>query len=75
MPPRRAVTVTKRSLHDPPDAGLSGPTTAAERLALVEVLTREAWTLAGLAWPTYPRAAIPVRVLRRGTPRRDDDPR
>ena len=65
MPPRRVVTLTRRSLHDLPDTGLSGHTTPAERLALGDVLTRESWALAGLAWPTYCRAEVPVRVVRR----------
>jgi hypothetical protein len=65
MPPRRVVTVTKRSRHEPPDAGLAGPTTPEQRLALVDVLTREAWALAGRPWPQLPRSEWPVRVLRR----------
>ena len=50
--------------------GLSGATTPTERLALVEVLTQEAWALAGWALPTYARHEAPVstRPLRSGTP-------
>jgi hypothetical protein len=35
-----------------------------ERLALVWVLTREQWLLAGLPYPDYTRAEMPGRVVR-----------
>lgn len=38
-------------------------TTPAERVAMVWTLTREAWSLAGLAVPEYPREGIPLRVV------------
>jgi hypothetical protein len=37
-----------------------------ERIALVWTLTRRQWAFAGRAIPTYTRAAMPGRVLRRG---------
>lgn len=59
---RRTSTVTVRGLRDASDSGLIGPTTPAERLALVETLTREAWVLAGREVPTYARHEAPVHV-------------
>jgi hypothetical protein len=59
---RRPNSVTVRRLRDAPDAGLSGSTTPLEQLALVEVLTREAWVLAGLDVPAYTRQEAPVSV-------------
>lgn len=59
---RRKTSVTVRGLRDDPDAGLSGSTTPVELLALVEVLTREAWGLAGLDVPAYARPEAPVSV-------------
>ena len=35
-----------------------------ERIALVDVLTREAWQLAGLPMPTYTRSSMPIAVRR-----------
>lgn len=61
----RPPTVRIRPLTDPADAGLAGDTTPDERLALVEVLTREAWALMGLPVPTYERGDTPIRVVRR----------
>lgn len=40
-------------------------TTPAERVAMVWTLTLEAWSLAGLAVPEYPRERIPLRVVER----------
>jgi hypothetical protein len=59
---RRTSTVTARGLRDASDAGLSGSTTPTERLALVDVLTREAWALAGRDVPAYARHETPVSV-------------
>ena len=54
----------------PPMRGSAGSTTPVERLALIEVLTREAWVLAGLDIPTYARHEAPVSVkpLRKAGP-------
>lgn len=59
---RRTKSVTVRRLRDAPDAGLSGSTTPVEQLVLVEVLTREAWVLAGLDVPAHSRQEAPVSV-------------
>lgn len=59
---RCTSTITIRRLHDVSDAGLSGSTTPTERLALVEVLTREAWVLAAREIPAYSRHETPVSV-------------
>ena len=64
----RSPTFRLRPLAEAPDAGLAGRTTADERLALVEVLTCEAWALTGAPIPAYARVDIPVRVIRRGAP-------
>lgn len=58
----RPITITIRGLRAAPDSGLSGPTTPAERVALVETLTREAWALAGGDPPAYARHEAPVSV-------------
>lgn len=60
--PKRVSTLSIRSLRDAADAGLSGPSTPGERLALVDTLTREAWTLAGVDPPAYPRQEAPVSM-------------
>lgn len=38
------------------------PPAAAERIALVEALSREAWSLTGRPMPEYDRATMPVAV-------------
>ena len=58
----RVSSVVLRRLQDAPDAGLSGATTPSVRVALVETLTREAWTLAGLEIPAYDRCHAPVSL-------------
>lgn len=37
-----------------------------ERLAMVATLTRQQWAFAGLEVPTYTRAEMPGRMVRRG---------
>ena len=56
----RDSSITRRHLHDAPDPGLSGETSAEERIALVAILTAEAWSLARLEQPTYSRGEIPI---------------
>jgi hypothetical protein len=46
---------------------LSETTTAAERIELVQVLSRRMWELTGRPWPAYARSAMPGRVVRRAT--------
>jgi len=59
---RRVVTIAVRPLRAAPDTGLSELGTAESRLALVETLTREAWSISGHDLPTYTRATTPIRV-------------
>lgn len=47
---------------------LLATTTAAERMAMVTELTRQAWAVANRPWPDYERADMPVRVLRAEEP-------
>lgn len=47
-------------------------TTAKERLEMMWPMTVDAWTLAGKKIPDYSRDKTPVRVIRRGKPRRGD---
>lgn len=63
---KQVSTLSVRRLHEVADAGLSGATTPAMRLALVETLTREAFALAGLPAKAYQRheAPIVIRALR-----------
>jgi len=48
--------------HEPAE-DLSNSTTAAERLAMLQDLSREAWALSGLPVPVYERHQIPVRIV------------
>lgn len=64
----RVSSVVLRRLQDAADAGLSGATTPSLRVALVETLTREAWTLAGLELPAYDRGDSPVSLRQLGVP-------
>ncbi|MBL8900731.1 MAG: hypothetical protein JNM84_24075 [Planctomycetes bacterium] len=48
---------------------LSATTTAEQRLAMLEELSRQAWELSGRPWPSYTRAEIPVRIFRPGESR------
>jgi hypothetical protein len=52
--------------EEPADDDLSADTTAEQRLEMVAELSRRMWELTGRATPSYARAAIPVRVVRRG---------
>lgn len=62
---RAALRAHVFPLAGEPRDDLSACTTAAQRLALVAVLTREMWALTGQGIPTYTRAEIPVAVVRR----------
>ena len=59
---REEMTVRVVPLLDTVDSGLSGILSVAERVELVETLTREAWAISGKPLPTYSRADCPVRV-------------
>jgi len=52
-------TGLRRTEHD------LSPVRGAEAVSLVETLTREAWTLAGLEQPRYTREATPYRFVPR----------
>ena len=58
----RRISVHRKQLGDP-DPDLRESTTAAERIALVWVLTLESWKLANRPVPTYSRKDAPVRVV------------
>lgn len=54
------------ALGEEPSDDLSATTTAEQRLAMMWPLAVDAWTLAGLPIPDYPRSAAPVRCARPG---------
>jgi hypothetical protein len=54
----RKTTLSERE-HD------LSPITGAEAVSLVDRLTRESWSLAGLPEPTYTRSEIPIRFVPR----------
>ncbi len=64
IPPRSWPARAYRLGAEPGD-DLSAVSTPEERLAMVAELSRRMWELSGRAVPSYPRAAIPGRVLRR----------
>ncbi len=55
--------VRRFTLAAEPPEDLSGETTAEERLEMMWPLALDAWTLAGLPLPDYPRGAAPVRLV------------
>lgn len=55
--------VRRFTLATQPPEDLSGETTAEERLEMMWPLALDAWTLAGLLLPDYPRGAAPVRLV------------
>jgi hypothetical protein len=57
---RAAWPVRRAPLVAPPDDDLSESTTAEERLAMMWPLALEAWAVAGLSLPDYPRDQAPV---------------
>ena len=62
---RRALQACVFRLGEEPTDDLSSITTAEQRLEMVPELSRRMWELSGRAIPTYERARIPVRVVRR----------
>jgi hypothetical protein len=65
---RAAWPVRTYRLGEEPTDDLSAVTTPEERLAMMWALALEAWSVAGLALPTYTRAETPVRCIRRAGP-------
>lgn len=64
-PDRSHWPVRLYSLGAEPGDDISGMTTVAQRLALVEELSVRAWELTGQALPAYSRSEMPVRMFRR----------
>lgn len=62
----------KFRLGEEPSDDLSDSTTAAERLAMVWQLSRDAWVMTGKPFPAYRRGQIPGRVIRPGDEQADD---
>jgi hypothetical protein len=61
---RRATWTITRG-HAP---AVPADTTPGERLAMVWALSVDAWVLSGKPFPTYTRAEMPCRMVRRGEP-------
>lgn len=59
--PIRKVAMRDEELTDPRITS-----SVDERLAMVATLTRQQWAFAGLEVPTYTRAEMPGRMVRRG---------
>lgn len=64
-PPRRLTTARVVRLGDASDDDLSGVLGPAERVELVGTLSRRMWELTGRPFPSYTRADMPGRVVRR----------
>jgi len=62
---RAAWPIRKLGLRDEPLTDARDLSTVDERIALVRTLTLRQWQFAGLPVPTYTRATMPGRVLRR----------
>ncbi len=62
--PRRLWPVRVCRLSEEPGDDLSAESTPEQRLEMVAVVSRRLWELTGQPVPVYPRAAMPVRVLR-----------
>jgi len=61
----RTRALRRYPLGAEPGDDLSAQTTAAERLQMVDVLSRRMWELTGKPWPQIPRSEWPVRIVRR----------
>lgn len=62
--PRRVGTARILHLGDEPSDDLSATTTAEQRLAILDTLSRRMWELTRRPLPTYDRARMPGRVIR-----------
>ena len=58
---RGAWPVRLTSLDDDGRAETLAATTPEERIAMMDELARQAWSLAGLPYPTYDRKDAPIR--------------
>jgi hypothetical protein len=63
--PRRDWTARVYRLGEEPGDDLSAVSTAEERLAMLAELSRRMWSLTGRPVPSYSRAEMPGRVVRR----------
>lgn len=63
---RAAWPMRRFALGEEPRDELLATTTAEERIAMVEELSVQAWLLTGRPFPSYTRAEMPGRVIRRG---------
>ena len=64
-PAARTPTLARVSrLEDEQGDNLTDSTSAEERIAMVEVLSRRMWELTGRPFPTYDRAHMPGRIPR-----------
>lgn len=63
---RRSWPVRVFRLGREPGDDLSASTSPEERLAMMWPLALDAWALAGLPLPEYPRKEMPGRVIRSG---------
>jgi hypothetical protein len=60
---RRRWPVRRFTLNSQPGDDLTAETTAEERLEMMWPLALEAWSLTGVALPSYSRLQTPVRVV------------
>lgn len=58
---RQGITLRKARWNDPDPDGIRG----AAAVSLTATLSLECWALAGLEFPTYSRAEIPIRFVPR----------
>ena len=59
--PARILQLADHQLDD-----LSQVTSAAERVAMVAVLSKRMWEITGRAFPSYTRSEMPVKLVRHG---------
>jgi hypothetical protein len=71
---RASWPIRRYRLGEEPGDDLSASTTAEERLAMVWLLTLDAWASAGKALPTYARSETPIRAVPSGV-RRPETPK
>jgi hypothetical protein len=60
---RRSWPIRVYKLGEEPPDDLSATTTAAERLAMMWPLARQAWAFTGRPFPSYERSEMPIRVV------------
>ena len=65
---RRSWPVRVHKLGEEPSDDISDCTTVEQRLAMVWELTKQAWELGGKPMPSYSRAELPIRMIKRKLP-------